>query len=111
MKLFLSDRVNVRWELNGLKLGGVEGFFAGKIVDVIREVISEQKVFVIYQTDLAMESQHNAEIPEGIPTKPISQLISKAAVPETNSEYYYANKISLASWLGTINKKFYAPYQ
>lgn len=111
MKLFLSDRVNVRWELDGMKLGEAEGFFADEIVDVIRGVISEQKLFAIYQTDLELASKHKIEIPEGIPTRPIPQLISKEAIPESNSEYFYANKITLASWLGTMSKEFYAPYQ
>lgn len=110
MKLFLSDRVNVRWEIDGLKLGGSEGFFICDIIELIREIVSEKKVFAIYQTDLNLASKHNVAIPKGVPIRPMCQLISVSAIPESNSEYYYTNKISLVSWVGTKNKEFYAPY-
>tara|TARA_B100000745_G_scaffold277774_1_gene208380 strand:+ start:496 stop:969 length:474 start_codon:yes stop_codon:yes gene_type:complete len=111
MALHLSDRVNVRWDVDGQKLGGAEGFFVSEIIDLIKDVMSEEKLFAIYLTDLELAKKHQVEIPEGIPTKATPQLIEKNKTPNGNNEYYYSNKIRLVSWGDTLNKEFYAPYQ
>lgn len=111
MTLHFSDRVNIRWEIDGQKLGGAEGFFASEIIDLIKDVMSEEKLFAIYQTDLELAKKNGVEIPKGVPTRAITQLIEKNKTPNGNNEYYYSNKIRLVSWVGTLNKEFYAPYQ
>ncbi|NTS78810.1 hypothetical protein HR060_18370 [Catenovulum sp. SM1970] len=99
------DRLNIKFGKENL-----EFFHVPDSIDTLEKIKSEKLVYIEYILDRELAMQHSFEVPDGLPELQGCALIDSSEIPQSNDEYYFANKIRITSWLGTYNSEKIAKY-
>ncbi|WNZ57690.1 hypothetical protein QT397_10205 [Microbulbifer sp. MKSA007] len=98
LKFSYYDRLVVKFERVS-----IEFWTASEAFETLENIINEKLVTIEYLIDRDLAKSLKQDIPDKIPNYMGGSLCGISEIPETNSEWHFANTIKVTSWLGTYS--------
>ncbi|WP_444912472.1 hypothetical protein [Microbulbifer sp. PAAF003] len=101
----ISDRINIKFGRKNL-----EFFHASESIDTLKDIVSDDLVFIEYYCDKKLAETLGQDVPSGIPEYQGGDIVSPETITNKNTDWYFANKLRVTSWSGALDRDIEAVY-
>ncbi|WP_445356278.1 hypothetical protein ACJJI5_11060 [Microbulbifer sp. EKSA008] len=101
----ISDRINIKFGRENL-----EFFHALESIETLKDIVSDNLVAIEYYCDRQLAERLGQDVPSGIPDYQGGDLVNPDTITNKNSDWYFANKLRVVSWSGSLDRDIEAVY-
>ncbi len=101
----ISDRINIKYGRENL-----EFFHVIEAIDTLKYIVSDNLVSIEYYCDKKLAETLGQDVPSGMPVHQGGKLVPPDTVTDKNSDWYFANKLRVISWSGSLDRDIEAVY-